>query len=212
MKNFIFVFLFLGSASAQAYTMGIMGGMNMSSQSATVGPGLNGSTVSSTSGTGYQGGVYFAQNFTPMLTFELGLNYQSLQSKSTLTVLTGSTTITTTEKRLQVPLIVRYWFIPSILGFGVGGYYSMGLGNVKADSSNEAITASSNGSYKDAGLKSSDYGAVGSVQLRFPIGPTLRFLVDGRYLMGLAEQSTDTNNLSLKNREIDVLAGIGWGW
>ena len=203
MKYLLLSLICLFGISAQAYQFGILGGMNMDSQSSSVG--------TTSSGTGYQGGIFLSQHFAPLLSLDVGLNYQTLQSKIALGISGQSVTLTYKSTRLQVPVILRCSFAP-FLNFGLGGYYAMGIGNFEIDSSNQAIVANSTGSYDSQGVKKTDYGALGSLQLNFPIGTSTHFIIDGRYLLGLAELSSNPSQSSIKNREIDVLAGFGFGF
>ncbi|MGK5089751.1 outer membrane beta-barrel protein [Bdellovibrionota bacterium FG-2] len=102
---------------------------------------------------------------------------------------------------LQLPALLRFRLLP-MLSFGVGGYYTMGIGNVTFG------TATS--TFADAALKKSDYGVVGDARLRLPLVPTLGFIVDFRYLYGLGDYST----LSAKNlylTDVQLFAGLQFG-
>lgn len=96
-------------------------------------------------------------------------------------------------------------YIPAQLNFGMGpimltagGYYAMGIGNVKTC----ALTVCSSATYAASNMSSSDYGIVAGLGIKMA-----KFSIEGRYNFGLANLSTvdgQTSNL----RAIDVLLGF----
>ena len=176
----------LTSPSAQALEVGVLGGLNFWSPSASSGLG----SITTSAGSNLAAGAYVQKGFNPLFDVELGLMY--VKKKADLTLL-GSVS-SSSYNAIQIPLILRTGFIPgNFFNVGAGAYYETVSGGTPS------------------GQKSSDYGLVGSAQVRFPLAPLTKFIVDARYLMGLSEQSTDTTNISIKNRGIEVLAGLSFG-
>ncbi len=186
LSSLLVLLAMLASPHAQALEAGLLGGLNFWSPSAS----SNSGTITTTTGNNLAAGAYVQKSFNPLFDVELGLMY--LKKKADLTLL--GTTSSSSYNAIQIPLILRTGFIPgNFFNVGAGAYY-------------ETVSGSTS-----SGQKSSDYGLVGSAQVRFPLAPLTKFILDARYLMGLSEQSTDTANLSLKNRGVQVLAGLSFG-
>lgn len=92
----------------------------------------------------------------------------------------GEESTETLMKTLEVPVLARYNFL-KYFSVGVGAYYAMAQGEVQAGSNTMP--------YEDAGLESNDYGLVGAVGVKIPLG---RFHVslEGRQLYGMRDFST----------------------
>ncbi len=200
--------LFVNS-SALAAEFGVLGGLSTFSPTAKVSLPI---PITVQSYSSVMGGVYFKENLSMLFGVELDAIYLK---KKVRYALAGFLDSTDESKAIQVPLILRANLIPGgYFNFGVGAYYEAGMSS-GVDSTNNLTGASGNQTYANAGVKHNDYGAVGSVQLKIPLAPTVKFSVEGRYLYGLAEQSADTSaasgGLTIKNRYMQVIAGLGFG-
>ncbi len=99
-----------------------------------------------------------------------------------------------------------------MLNLGAGMYYEVGMSGGVDYTDVTAGTAKENMTYANAGIKHNDYGALGSLQFKFPMGPLIKTIIDARYIYGLTEQNIDASSISIKNRYIQVLAGLGFGF
>ena len=192
----------------------IVGGVNSSNANLTASAvqTSGGTTYSSSSGSGYFFGALFTNHFSHLLSLELGIIYEHDQMGLTVANSAANMSVNLTEhfSRLQVPLVLRAHLIPSFFNVGVGGYWSTSIGNVSVDSSNQSIfTSKSTGSFFDLGLLPTDLGAIGSVQITIPLMPMFKILIEGRYLIGLRNDTNDpvNNYSSYKTNEWMIAAG-----
>jgi hypothetical protein len=103
---------------------------------------------------------------------------------------------------IEVPVMLRFHVGPAF-SIGVGGYYAMAMGDVK-NANGSTVT------YAAAGTKSSDLGLAGSVAFAIPMGKTMAFRIDGRYLMGMASINT-AGTTSTKWGGFEALVGLQFG-
>lgn len=95
----------------------------------------------------------------------------------------GDATLTLTETRVEVPVMLRLWF--GAIGIGAGAYGAYGLGDV-TDESGATST------YTARELNKLDFGWVGSTALAIGLGQrsTKSLLIDGRMSQSLGNAST----------------------
>ena len=164
---------------------------------------VNGVTISNLSVTtkaklGMGAGALMNAHFSPHLGAEVGALYVTRKFDSTASFTVSgvptSTVTTNTLHYVEIPFALRFWLSPHF-SIGAGGYYASGLGSRD---------------FTNAGMKKSDYGALGSAQIRLPLGSTMGLLVDGRYEYGLA--NVDTSGFgNQKYRTLQVMAGVCFG-
>jgi hypothetical protein len=172
----------LATPAAHAIEVGVLGGLDFYN------PSMSNATVVSPS-SAIVGGAYFQTSFNALLDMDIGVMYA--KKKADYTVLAATTTIDTSS--IQIPVILRTGFVPgSFVNVGAGAYYE------------------STGT-PPAGFKSSDFGLVGSAQVRLPLAPLMKFVIDARYLYGLGEQSSNTATNTISNRSVQVLGGFTLG-
>lgn len=96
---------------------------------------------------------------------------------------------------IQVPVLLRFWFSPS-LSIGAGGYYAFGRGdNFESDVAFNTI------------VNDTDYGLVGVVGLSFPMAKNFSVMAEGRYSHGLKDILTVGEDAGNWN-DIQFLAGL----
>jgi hypothetical protein len=185
------------SQSAKA-EIGVMLGYNMWSPSFSVPTAGVVSTVSGKGG--FLGGLSYTASLVPMIGLEIDGLYVTRKADLVLTGLVNQTQ-TFSQNVIEIPVLLRLHLMP-LISVGVGPYFALGMGNVTVNGTSE--------SYSAAGVQTSDFGGVASVQLGLPLG-LVKLSLDARYVLGMKEQSTDTSTNSEKNREIQILAGLKFG-
>ncbi len=148
---------------------------------------------------GYGGGALVEFGMSPRMSFEVGALY--LQRK-TLFTFTDTTTDTVTMTQIEAPVQLRFW-LNHMISLSAGGYYAMALGKAKS-------TLTGTSSYADQGLKTSDYGVLGGISFNFMLSGSTTLVIDGRYVLGLANYSTVTGG-KFKNTEMQGLVGLKFG-
>jgi hypothetical protein len=155
-------------------------------------------------GMGYMGGVGLDVGMGP-----IGIMADFLYAKRTIKfeldtpigTIEGSQAIT----QLFIPVQAKFSIIPMLFVSG-GGYYSMGLGEIKTFDKDGDETSSE--SYKDAGTSSSDYGLVAGLGVALPLMATTLTL-EARYNYGLSNMDSDpSGDAGTFGRSIDILAGV----
>jgi hypothetical protein len=141
---------------------------------------FNPSNITNNSNTGFAGGIFIRSGGTIGPSLEVDALYD------------GRSLGGTTLKTLQVPAFIRLYFLP-LMNIGLGAYYAQGIGS---DDSN-------------AGLKSSDFGLDGSLQVRIPLTGMTHFIIDARYLYGLTDIVKVGDS---KTREVNILGGFSFGY
>jgi hypothetical protein len=111
------------------------------------------------------------------------------------------------QASMEVPLMARFHILP-ILDFGVGGYYE--TFDKKVTASNSSNTALVGNGDDTSGNQYDTYGVKAGVRARLPILPTLGFLVDASYKMGLKD--TDKSSGTAKNSSYAAMAGLSIGF
>ena len=146
---------------------------------------------------GFGGGIGVEAMLGKMVSLEAGGAF--IQRKSEIA---GTTT---TFNFIEVPVLFRLWF-GNIVNVGLGGYVGMGIGDI----SQSAGGVSGTTTYALAGLKTLDYGALGSVGFDIPMGSSAGIFVEGRYAYGLANAS-DVAGVTGKFNDMRAVAGFRFG-
>ncbi len=197
-QSMLFLLIFsLTSTIANAGTWGVLGGLNIDTPAIKDTTGALSYTSKASSGMGF--GISHESNFLGVVGLEIDALY--IQNKFDINIV-GVSTNTYIQNALQIPVIARFYLLP-IFDIGVGAYYEIGMPGVNVNGVDHT--------YGDENMKNRDYGLVGSLRMRFHIAPRLRLVIDGRYNYGLNELTADTStNVSIKNRNIQALAGVSF--
>ncbi len=142
-------------------------------------------------------GVLASVYSIPAFTIESGLI--SLTRNYALSSLPAETV---SMKMWQVPVLLRFDLLP-IVAVGIGGYLAFASGEI----TKTLVIIDRTETYDANSLGKTDYGLMASASLALPILPTLKILVDARYMMGLANLSTVSGS-SFKFKDLQLLAGI----
>lgn len=148
-------------------------------------------------GTTYGGTIEFGM--APMISLETGVFFH--QAKNDVTYL--GIGWTAEQDTMEVPLMFRLHLLP-IVDFGIGGFWERGDDQTTISAStNPAAVA--NGT--TVGNKFVTYGPKVGVRARIPLLPTLGFLVDASYRMGLRDADADPA-VSVKHKAYALLGGL----
>jgi hypothetical protein len=194
----IFIALMAFSQSASAET-GVLLGYNI--WSPAVSTTIAGASVSSASKGDFLAGLSYTTSLTPFFSLEIDGLYVTRKSDTTVSILGSSSTGVTSQNVIEVPILFRVHLLPMV-NLGVGPYFAYGVGDFTSSGTSQ--------SYQAASTSRTDYGAEASAQIKFPIAPGIHVSAEGRYVLGLKEESTNSST-SAKNREIQVLAGLTFG-
>lgn len=158
---------------------------------------LSGTSQTTESKVGFGFGGLVSLYSTTTFTLEGGL-----LSISRKYALSSVPTSTIGLSMLEIPLLLRFDLLP-IIAVSAGTYVALGMGDV---STTTAITTTTQ-TWDASNLSKTDFGLQACVSLALPVLPTLKFLIDLRYLYGIANLST-TNTASFKFRDIQLLGGL----
>lgn len=205
--------LALSASNSFAHELGVLGGLNFSSMSIDPSPkdrDLSGRTL----------GVFgLSSHFD--LGSDFGIEVDVLNSRfgmsQDLSFLGVKGVANTDFNYLSIPVLVRYQVIPQFLRIGVGGYYSIGLGDISVHGdgvdpfTGEVKKGSNSVSYKTLGFNKYDYGLVGSLQGSVPVTSNVSLIADARYNLGLANL-IDSKTESVHWRNFSVLVGANYSF
>lgn len=200
MRFFILIWLAF-TAQAQAARISLVGVANSSTPNS---PGVEYSGETS-----YGAGVLLESRLVPMFGFEIGAMYAP-RKFSYSTAVPTATTVTSTSKVYEFPAAFRF-HLGRNFSLGFGGYYAMGKGNLTQQTTSDAGSSTQNVTYASQGQTDSDYGLLGSAQIAFRLTPLTHLVFDGRYLMGLKNNSTIAGS-DRKYNDFELLAGLQLGF
>jgi hypothetical protein len=162
-------------------------------------------TTTSSAKLGIGGGAQLELMLGQVVGLELGGLY--LQRKFSTTDSLLAITAESTFTYVQIPLQVRFW-LGRFVTLGVGGYYAMGLGDIKSTALGIPITTT----YAAAGTKTSDYGLLGSLGFNIPLGTSVAILAEGRYAYGMQDLNVTKDPAgTAKWRDMQALIGLRFG-
>ena len=205
MKKLIPVVLSLSMLplQAQAFEVGVLGGITSSRTSAEIGPSTRNTTADYAFGamadlpliSPLPGFIVEVDALVMRRKVEIN-NVQVLDASGSLgnSVLSSASTT-----YFMVPAIARFTALP-IVNAGVGPYFATPLGKISTNTNGQTQESDS----------STDLGLVASVQARIPLMPLIHAVVDGRYILGLKDQGESTG--SNKFRDFQALAGVSIGF
>ncbi len=205
---FVFFILAAVNTNAHALEVGVEGGLNFWSAPTTFSVTAPATATNANSPSAeFMGGAFASFGIMPLFDLEAGIYYANKKNTQTSNItVSGSTTSTVsvnTASSYLFPVLLRTNFLPFV-NAGAGVYYEAGTGNVTSNGVSE--------SYSAAGLKQSDFGLLVSGQVKLPIAPLIHVLLDARYLLGLTEQSTNSASYSTKNRYVQLMGGVTFGF
>lgn len=184
----------LGSASLFAFDITAVGVLDICSPTVS---DTTGAAVSTDKKIGIGFGALVSVYSTTAFTLEAGLISLSRQY-----ALSASPAETIGLKMLEVPILLRFDLLP-IVSVSAGAYLALGMGDI----SKSNPTSSTTETYNANSLGKTDYGLQASASLTLPILPTMKFLIDLRYLYGIANLDTRAG-ASFKFSDIQLLGGI----
>jgi hypothetical protein len=151
-----------------------------------------------TSASTFGAGFLVSDKIMPTLSIEAGLLWQPRSYNQTLTSSTGNLSFGDTYNYVQIPVVVRYHFL-NWLSAGLGLYYARIVGDIRFTETSTVPnltfpSGTQTSSYGPYGISLSDYGVIGAVGVKIPLGDSpLSIDGDMRYELGL----NNINNGSL---------------
>lgn len=201
-------FLFLGlmavwlPGQAQAARISLVGVANSSEPKE---PGIE-----YTARPAYGAGLLLEFRMMPLVGMELGALAMNRTYESS-TIVPTATTTKYSAKIYQFPLLLRL-HLGRILSFGVGGYFARAAASdIATETKSSAGTSSQTTTYTDRNQTTTDYGAMGSLALYFRLAPLTYLTFDGRYAMGMKNNSTVAGS-DRKFNDMQLLAGLQFGF
>ncbi len=185
MNKIIIVLLALIASTSARADVGLLGGLSFYNYSSS--PSVDSSSSA---------GLLLGLSYTSSLAAGPGLEIDALYDQRKY----SSSNVTVTLPAIQIPVLVRMNLIPEVFDYGIGAYYAFGVGDV-------STSAGTSSSYSAAGVSSSDFGLIGSLQVTIPIPGITKLIADGRYLFGLSNSSS-TAGVTAHTREMELFLGF----
>lgn len=157
---------------------------------------------------GYGGGLLLEMRMMPALGFELGALVMPRAYEST--DVAANTTTRYSAKIYQFPALLRM-HLGRFLSFGVGGYFARAAGDISTETKSSAGTSAQSTTYTARNQTTSDFGALASLALYFRMAPLTHLTFDGRYAMGMKNNSTVAGS-DRKFNDMQLLAGLQFGF
>lgn len=201
MKLSLLSALVLGLLSSPAFALklSIVGVGNLSS------PEPRPSFVDYTAEGAFGGGGLMELGLLPTLGLEFGALYAPRKFSYNTS---PDVTVTKTMNMVQIPVVLRAT-LGGVLSLGLGGYYALYNSDQQTEVKSDRGTVLSTSSYLLNNHEETDYGIVTSLALYVPFTPLSRFVLDGRYNMGVKDNDLGPNET--KYNDIQILAGIQLG-
>ncbi len=191
----------LNVPSAHALRLSVVGAAN-SSQPQELGREYEGVTS-------FGGGLLLEMRLVPLFGLEFGALYLPRKFRREIE-LPAQSKVTTEGKMYEFPVLLRT-HLGSVLSFGIGGYYASATGQVATEVETGSLTTASRYSYAEVEQTTTDHGLLTSLALTIRMAPLTYFLLDGRYTMGLKNNSTAPGG-SRKYNDMQFLAGLQFGY
>ncbi len=205
LRAIVLILPFFWVPSSRAFEAGILGGVNSFGPDLKAGPASPGFTFTAVPRTASGFGAFV--KFPLVSVFDLELDFIRADKKIVQTASSSSfSNVTTIEmSSWMVPLLLRVNVVPGgFLSLAAGGYYEWASGR-------EYKVNGVSTDYAGSGFNHRDIGVLGSLRLRFPVFFGAHAILDGRYLMGLQEQATDTTQFTMKSRHLQAFFGVSFG-
>ncbi len=152
---------------------------------------------------GIGGGASLELGLGQRFTFEIGAFYTPYLFKVVVANLESD--ITSRWNMIHIPALFRL-NIGSVVSLGVGGYYGLGIGKAHTEGTLVGVAFTDDSDLSDN--QKSDYGALGSLEIKFRLGSHINLVFEGRYLMGMKNVSSSTTSTQ-KISHVQGLAGLG---
>jgi hypothetical protein len=202
----VFVAMALMSVTAYATEFSVVGSAQFSKP--TQDPAPSGATFSAKLGLG--GGVLVDFNVAQKVALSIGAIYQQIKYETKGSLLGFDFTQETKATGVHLPVAVRFWLSP-MFALGIGGYFDLAMGDIKTSTTVAGTTSEDTSTYDEAQIKKTNYGALASLALRFPLGGSASFLIDGRYKLGLANlNNAPGSTTTFKMNDIQALVGVSF--
>lgn len=201
---FVFIFFFVTPSTSPGFTL--KPALNWGFCAPQISPENRGVDVSKQ--TALLGGLLFELPLFPFVNLDSGalLHPYGQSLKDTSTQVTSETK----WKQLLIPVGLRLRLIP-FFNLGLGGYYGVATSSQADQSVSVPGLATATSEVALASEQKSDYGLYSSVSVEFSIFPSAAIFVDGRYLLGLKNQSASEGS-SLKFNHFQFLSGLSVEW
>lgn len=157
---------------------------------------------------GYGAGLLLEVRMMPALSLELGALVMPRAYESS-DALAGTTT-KYSAKIYQFPALLRM-HLGRFLSFGAGAYFARAAGDITTETKSTAGTSSQATTYTARNQTTSDFGALASLALYFRMAPLTYLTFDGRYAMGMKNNSTVAGS-DRKFNDMQLLAGLQFGF
>ncbi len=151
--------------------------------------------------TAYGAGALLEMRMVPFIGLEVG----GLYAPRKYSFSTGGVNYTNSYKAYEFPVLLRL-HLGRYLSVGGGAYYSRANGGI----SQTAAGVSQGVSFASQQQSMTDYGGVLSAALTMRLGPLTRLLFDGRYLVGMKNDSLSGGDM--KFNDMELLAGLQFGF
>lgn len=197
----VLLFILFCNSPAHALRLSVVGAVN-SSEPKELGEQYKGVPA-------LGGGLLAEFRMVPMLGLEFGALYMPRRFEREIEI-PVTAKITTEGKMYEFPVLLRA-HLGGFLSLGVGGYYATATGHVQREVQAGASTTGSRYSYAEAQQTTSDFGLATSLALHIHMAPLTYFLLDGRYTMGMKNNSTAPGG-DRKYNDMQLLAGIQFGY
>lgn len=193
------------ASKAQAFELGVLGGLHYTHvMLEPAAPGVN--YISKGVPTF---GAFIETSMVPLIGFELGAFFAPRKYRATVD--STQTDVTTSLTQFQIPVMIRFHFLP-FLSIAAGGYYAHSMGDIHTEGKSFNIPVTQDSTYDSQFLSQNEFGVLGSARFEFSILPTLNLLVDARYLRELKNLNMASTTRAVKFHGTQILVGASFGF
>lgn len=201
MRLLLLILAFAGTMpTAEAARISLVGAANSSE------PHEPGNTYAAK--TGYGAGLLLELKLMPWLGLEGG--FLMIPRAYQTTDLATNVTTRYSGKIYEIPALLRM-HLGRLMSFGVGGYVAKASGELSTETTTGTAVSSGTTTYLARNQTTGDFGALASLALYFRLGPVTYLTFDGRYTMGLRNNSTVAGS-DRKFNDMQLLAGLQIGF
>ena len=213
-KKLVVVGMFLGlAAPGFAAEVGVVGGLNLSGVSFSIPSGssiASGTALASSTTSTLLYGVTTYWSLAPHFLLGLDALWMNLGfATDDANLVNGKTEFS--SNNVVVPLTLNLDVVSQYLRVGIGGYAAFGVCDYtqRVVSSGTTIALTRQNRYG-----SFNFGAVGGVQLGYPLLPAVRILADARYYFGLSNlyAGSNANTVTGNVRNLVFMVGASVGF
>lgn len=201
MRSLIVLIMLFGT-SALAFEIGPIGAYTNTSESNYTG-NFNTLKITSSGGSGYGGGVDGMFPLSKEFDLEIRAMYVSDQISNSFTG-TATGTQVMTVNYFQFPVLLNV-HLGEKFAIHAGGFYNVATGNVTLATTVGGVTTTTSNTTNSI----NDYGAIGGLEVRLPLGQKSTFLISADYLAGFANMNANTAGAtSTTTASIEGLLGV----